>query len=48
MTASRFLFTVFLGTLALTMSVDGWAFGRIGDYVSDFYGGAKDMWRNYK
>ena len=48
MKASRLLFTVLVGTLALALSVEGWAFGRVGDYVSDFYGGAKDMWRNYK
>ena len=52
MKVNKVLFTLLVGLLASTLSVEGWAFGRIGDYVKDyvkdFYGGSKDMWNNYK
>ena len=39
---------VLMGILVSAFSVEGWAFGRAKEYVKDFYGGSKDMWRNYK
>ena len=47
MKATGILLAALLGVLMSTISVNGWAFGA-GRYVNDFYGGAKDMWNNYK
>ena len=40
--------TLFIGLVAATLSVEGWAFGRIGDYFSDAKDYVKDVYNDAK
>ena len=48
MRAGTVLFAGLIALFSTTISVEGWFLGRAKSYVKDFYGGAKDMWNNYK
>lgn len=48
MEAGKVILLLLVGMLVSAFSVEAWFWDGASDYIKDFYGGAQDMWRNYK